>query len=60
MVVEEQQITHRIFKIGSMSFKNIQGILKNKFQNLKNPSPKFKGVKSSKKPKIKDIEVIEF
>ena len=31
--VEGQQITHRISKRGSMSFKNIQGILKNKFQN---------------------------
>lgn len=60
MVVEEQQIIHRISKRSSMSFKNIQGILKNKFQNLKNPSPKLKKVKSSKKPRIKDIEVIEF
>ena len=60
MVVEEQQITHRIFTRGSMSFKNIQGILKNKFQNLKNPSPKLKEVKSSKKRRIKNNKVIEF
>ena len=48
ILVEEQQIIHRISKRGSMSLKIIQGILKNKFQNLNNLSPKVKGIMPSK------------